>query len=91
MKIGKTELDLKDAINYANNDSIILKRRENNLLLSDFQIDVLKSNGIDYLNYSNLSLLLFDIEEMLNANFDDNLDLVSSQISEMLYYNSTNK
>ncbi len=35
--------------------------------------------------------LLFDIEELLNSDYDEELDLVSAQISELLYYRDTKK
>ena len=91
MKIGNDNLNINDAIDFADNESIILKRRKNNLLLSDFQVSVLKNNGIYYEKYDNLQALLFDIEQQLNNYYDKNLDLVSSQLSEIIYYNYTNK
>ena len=85
------KIDFDEAIKIANIDNIILKRRNNGFLFSDYQIDVLNRNGINYLNYCNMHELLFDIEELLNNDYDDELDLVSSQISELLYYNDTKK
>jgi hypothetical protein len=35
--------------------------------------------------------LLFDIEEYLSDNYDDELDLVSNQIAELIYYRDTKK
>ena len=91
MKINNKEITLEQALGYVNNDNIILKRRDNGFLFSDFQISVLRKNGINYENYSNMQELLFDIEECLNNNYDDELDLVSSQIAELLYYKDTKK
>ena len=59
--------------------------------LSDFQIDILKRNGFDYLKYTNIKEMLFDIEEYLYDEDDDELDLVSSQIYEYIYYKDMNK
>ena len=91
MKINSTEIDVEKAIEYANYDNQLLKRRENNMLLSDYQIDVLKRNGLDYLNYGSIQLLLFDIEEILNEEYEDELDLVSIQLAEFIYYRDTKK
>lgn len=91
MKINSTEIDVEKAIEYANYDNQLLKRRENNMLLSDYQIDVLKRNGLDYLNYGSIQSLLFDIEEILNEEYEDELDLVSIQLAEFIYYRDTKK
>lgn len=69
----------------------MLKRRSNNFLLSDYQIEVLQRNGFNYLKYSNIKDLLFDIEEVLNEGEDLELDTVSQQIAELLYYRDTKK
>jgi len=89
-KINK-KISLEDAIKVIDTDNIIFKRRENNFLLSDYQIGVLQRNEINYLKYNNIRDLLYDIEDILNDNFDDELDNVSSQIAEFLYYTETKK
>lgn len=91
MKINNKEINLKDAIIIANHDELLFKHRKNNMVLSDYQINVLNRNGFDYLKYTNIHDLLFDIEEELNNDYDEELDLVSSQIAEFIYYNETKK
>ena len=91
MRIGNVEIDVNDAIEYADIDNIILKRRKNNLLLSDYQVSVLERNGLNYNNYSTINDLLFDIEEVLSNEYDDELDLLSSQLAELSYYKDTKK
>jgi len=91
MKINKSEVNINDAINYSEFDNLILKRRDNNFLLSDYQISVLNRVGIDFIEYNNIRDLLFDIEECLNEFYDEELDLVSNQLSEFIYYSETNK
>lgn len=91
MVINDNEINVKDAIDFANQEELLLKHRKNNMLLSDYQINVLRQNGFDYLKYSNFHDLLFDIEELLNDDYNEELDLVSSQISEYIYYNETKK
>ena len=91
MKINDKEVDVNEVIDLVNNQHLLLKRRENNILLSDYQINVLKKNNINYLNYNNLHDLLFKIEEVLYGDYEEELDLVASQISELLYYNETKK
>lgn len=91
MVINDREINVRDAVDFANQEELLLKHRKNNMLLSDYQINVLKKNGFDYLKYSNIHDLLFDIEELLNDDYNEELDLVSSQISEFIYYNETKK
>lgn len=85
------DITFDEAIKIANIDKVIMKRRDNGLLLSDYQIDVLNKNGIILANYSNLDTLLFDIEETLNNDYDKELDLISSQLAEYKYYKDTKK
>jgi len=87
----KEKIDFEDVVSQIDIDNIVFKRRSNNFLLSNYQISVLKRNGINYLNYSNIKNLLFDIEQILNYDSDEELDLVSSQIAEFLYYSETKK
>lgn len=91
MIINKNEISIDEAIKFSNQDELLLKRRENNLLLSDYQVSVLNRNGIDYNKFSSVKELLFEIENCLDDYFDDELDLVSSQLSEYIYYNETKK
>ena len=91
MKINNSEVNINDASNYSEFDNLILKRRDNNFLLSDYQISVLNRVGIDFIEYNNIRDLLFDIEECLNEFYDEELDLVSNQLSEFIYYSETNK
>ncbi len=79
-------------MNYV--EDSLLKVRENGLMLSDRQVLILKNNGINYKNYNNIKSLVFQIESILNENYDEaleDLDEVSKQLSEISYYNYTNK
>ena len=91
MLVNKTEISLNEAMKLANHDELLLKRRDNNILLSDYQVSVLSRNGINYNNFRNIKELLFEIENCLDDYFDDELDMVSQQLSEYIYYNETKK
>ena len=66
--------------------------RWNGIYLSDNQIEVLKRYDIDYKKYISLNSLIFEIEEILNEEVDaSDLEEVSSRLSELNYYNNTNK
>ena len=91
MIINKNDISLKEAMEFSNYKESLLSRRENGLLLSDYQVSVLNRNGIDYKKYNNIRELLFEIENYLDDDFDEELDLVSSQLSEFIYYTDTKK
>lgn len=91
MKTSNKEISFEDAIEIADIDNSILKRRNNWLLLSDHQVNVLSDRGIMYEKYGSIHELLFDIEEILNDEYDDELDSISKQLAEMAYYRETKK
>lgn len=82
---------MDDAIGFANYNNLLLSRRDNGLLLSDYQVDVLNRNGINYKNFSNIKDLMFEIENMLDEEFNEELDIISSQLAEYIYYKDFNK
>lgn len=69
------------------------KLRENDLYLSDYQVEVLKRYNLDYHDFSDMKSLLFMIEDILEQSPEELEDLatVADQISEFNYYNLTNK
>ena len=91
MKINEKEVSVNEAIQFSNYDNLLLKHRNNGLLLSDYQLDILKRNDFDINKYSSMQELLFDIEDYLNEEYDLELDLVSSQLAEFIYYRDTRK
>ncbi len=74
-----------------NFDKKMHKKRDNGLLLSDEQIEILNKYDIDYLKYNNISSLIYEIEEILNEEYNEELDKVSGELAEFNYYNNTNK
>lgn len=92
MKINGKDVDINKLINNVYDDKNMIKMRGNGIYLSDNQIEVLKRYDIDYKKYSSLNSLIFEIEEILNNDVDANdLEEVSSRLSELNYYNNTNK
>ena len=91
MIINGVNVSVDEAINLSNVENDFLKRRDNGILLSDYQISVLDKNNINYKNYNNLSSLLFDIEESLNEEENEELEEISRQLAEIQYYRETNK
>lgn len=63
--------------------------KSNKLMLTKKQMEVLKSYQIDY--NQNVKMVLYQIDEVLNSNYDEELDEISRDIAEMDYYNNTKK
>lgn len=83
-------------INYddliPNIENTRLKKRKNDIYLSDEFVEILNRYDIDYRKYNSISELIFDIEEVLNSGIEsDELEEVSMSIQEFNYYNNTNK
>ena len=91
MKINNVDIDIGEAIKLADVDKMVLKRIKNNILLSDYQMMILKERNFNLDKITNINELLFEIEEYLNNNYDNELDLISSQLAEFIYYQQTNK
>ena len=67
------------------------KVRENGLLLTDKQVNVLEKYDINYKKIRNMNELIYEIEDILNQDYYEDLDLVSKELAEYNYYNNTNK
>lgn len=92
MKINGKDIDINELTNEVYNDKAMMKMRGNGIYLSDNEVEVLKKYNIDYNRYASLSSLIFDIENILNEESDiDDLEEVSKRLSELNYYNNTNK
>ena len=68
-------------------------KKYNNIYISEEQKDILDKYDINVNNYSDISSLIYDIENILNNSTEilDDLEWVSQTISEYNYYNNTNK
>ena len=83
-------MKLKEIIEFI--DKNIPKKRNNNLVLRDSQIEILKKYNINYETHTSLKSLIFEIEEILNYETDlEDLEQLSEELEEMSYYNYTNK
>lgn len=61
-------------------------KRENGLILSDYQIEVLRRNGIDYEVCGSMKEILFQINEIIDEEDNDELETVAKEIDERDYY-----
>ena len=63
----------------------------NGIYLNDAEVNTLKNNGIDINKYSSLKQLMFDLENIISEEENDELELILDSISEFNYYHNTNK
>ena len=72
-----------------------LKQVKKNIYLNNREIQILKMYDIDFQNCVDMNDLLFKIDNVLNDLYDnydiEDLEWVSSSISERNYYMNTNK
>lgn len=94
MLVNGKEYNVDDLVKDINLEKDFLKRRENGLLLNDRQVEVLKRNHINYLEYANLSSLLFAINEYMSEDMEEEdveLEQVTQELEEIHYYQETRK
>lgn len=66
-------------------------KKHGNLFLTDKQVMILDKYGIDYKKFNSISELIYHLEYYLNSKVIDDLEMVSYELSELQYYNFTNK
>ena len=81
-----------DDIVMSTHKDMELNRINDNLYLSNKQINILDNYDIDYKNKS-IDELIYEVEEILNDSYDDLVDLeeLSRELSEFNYYHNTKK
>ena len=77
-----------DSINFQDNKLIKIN---NNLYLTNSQIEILKRYNIDYLTSNSLRDLMIKIEDILDYDENDELENLLNTLSERNYYENTNK
>lgn len=92
VRLNGKDINIEDIITEVDIDKNIPKKRNNNLVLRDSQIEILKKYNINYEAHTSLKSLIFEIEEILNYETDlEDLEQLSEELEEMSYYNYTNK
>lgn len=93
MEFNGKNLDINKLVSDLNIKDNFIHDVGNGIYLSNNQIEILKRNKIDYKKYSNLSSLIFDIENQINDDYevDEELDNLLSSLSEINYYKNTKK
>lgn len=91
MRINNEEVSVEELVTKLNPRNNMIKDCGNGIYLSEPQISILKQYGFNYEKYSNAKSLIFDIEEYLNENPEEELETVVETLSEFNYYHNTNK
>lgn len=86
-------LDVDQLVEDLNIKNNFYTYRNNDIILSNNQINILIRNKINYKKYSNLSSLIFDIEDIINddEDYDIELDNLLEVLAEINYYKNTKK
>ena len=89
----KNEYDIDDLVSNIDFKSNQFQEIKKGIFLTNKEIEVLEKYHIPYQNCHNLKEIIFSIEEVLEDMdiVEDELELVSSSISERDYYQNTNK
>ena len=61
------------------------------VVLTNREVDILKRNNIDYSKFSSVSLLVSEIDDVIEEVMDEELDEVANNIVERNYYLNTKK
>ena len=91
MRINNEEVSVEELVTKLNPRGNMIKDCGNGIYLSVPQIEILKQYGFEYEKYPNAKSLIFDIEEYLNENYEEELETVVESLAEFNYYNNTNK
>lgn len=85
------EYNIKELLDYIDFNKNKLTKVNDKLMLTNYQIEVLKRFDIIPENYTNLSSIICDAEEIYEETLDEELDNILSELQERNYYENTNK
>lgn len=92
MIIKGHNVSVDELVNKIDFSSYLSKDNNKGILLNNYQIEVLRRNGFNYEEYTNLSELIFDLDNYLNnGNDDEELEYITDTLAELHYYNETHK
>ena len=85
------EYNIKELLNSTDFNKNKLTKVNDKLMLTNYQIEVLKRFDIIPENYTSLSSIICDAEEVYEETLDEELDVILSELQERNYYENTNK
>ena len=91
MKPSKEKFNLDDLLTNIDWNSNKLVKVNSNIVLTQYQTEILKSKKIPYESAGSLSNLIYLIDDALNEIEDEELEAILAEISERNYYENTHK
>lgn len=94
MKIYDKEISVEELVTEMNPSNNLRNDYGNGIYLSQEEQVILERYDFSIQKYSNIKSLIFDIEEYLNENYEEeleDLEMVANSLSELNYYQNTNK
>ncbi len=85
------EYNIKELLNSIDFEKNKLSKVNDKLMLTNYQIEVLKRFDINPENYHSLSSIICDAEEVYEESLDEELDTILNELQERNYYENTNK
>ena len=85
------DFNINKLVNDLDFNSNALKKVNDKLYLTNYQIDVLKRNDINPEIYTSLKDIIYVTEEAYEDTLDEELEIILDQLSERNYYENTNK
>ena len=85
------DYNIQDLVSSLDFKSNALKKVNNDLMLTNYQIDVLNRNGINPEIFTSLKDIIYVAEEAYEDTLDEELDIVIGELSERNYYENVNK
>ena len=85
------EYNIKELLDSTDFNKNKLTKVNDKLMLTNYQIEVLKRFDIIPENYTSLSSIICDAEEVYEETLDEELDVILSELQERNYYENTNK
>ena len=91
--VNNMEFDIDKIVTDIDFESNKFKDIGNGILLTNHEIEVLDKYKIPYKKCNSLKQIIFEIEDVISDMdiVEDDLDYISSTISERDYYQNTNK
>lgn len=83
-------MDYNDLINNVINNNSLIKINEK-IYLTNYQKEILDRYHIEYETCSDIKDILFLIDDVLETEYEEELDDVAKNLQEFSYYNFTNK
>ncbi len=72
-------------------DSFMNIDNGNGILLTKYEIEILSKYNINPKNYSSIKELIYDIEDILEEDYDEELEDILIKLDEIHYYKDVNK